>query len=215
MVALLQSEFPAILEFEWGNFQHAILHLLQAESCVHIGGLNSPASQPTASVFKGSTGKETSSVRWQVLHSKVRRSNPRSPGEIRPKPILCLQVGHIGRSTVENELRISRHPRARICIAETRGLSGVRHSVKFNLAAAPHTANGSGAGGTFALVRRCADHLLHVARSKSFMALSIARSASKTAWARLCAIPVRVLVASNNTIHFQPVGLAVWRMEYS
>src|SRR6266404_981376 len=142
MVALLQSEFPAILEFEWGNFQHAILHFLQAESCVHIGGLNSPASQPTASVFKGSTGKETSSVRWQVLHSKVRRSNPRWPGEIRPKPILCLQVGHIGRSTVENEVRISRHPSARICIAETRGLSGVRLSVKFNLAAAPHLSNG-------------------------------------------------------------------------
>jgi len=98
----------AILEFEWGNFQRASLHLLQAESWVHIGGFNSPASQPTASVFKGSIGKETSSVRRQVLHSKVRRSNPRWPGEIRPKPILCLQVGHIGRSTVENELRISR-----------------------------------------------------------------------------------------------------------
>jgi len=63
MVALLQSEFPAILEFEWGNFQHAILPLLQAESCAHIGGFNSPASQPTASVFKGSMGKETSSLR--------------------------------------------------------------------------------------------------------------------------------------------------------
>ena len=81
-------------------------------------------------------------MRWQVLHSKVRRSNPRSPGEIRPKPILCLQVGHIGRSTVENEVRISRHPSARICIAETRGLSGVRLSVKFNLAAPQHLSNG-------------------------------------------------------------------------
>lgn len=35
--------------------------------------------------------------------------NPRSPGEIRAKPIQCLQVGHIGRSTVENELR-THHP---------------------------------------------------------------------------------------------------------
>jgi hypothetical protein len=148
---------------------------------------------------------ETSSVRWQVLHSKVRRSNPRSPGEIRPKPILCLQVGHIGRSTVDNELRISRHPAARICIAETRGLSAAGLLDKFNLAAVPHIANRGGAGG--------GPH--HVARSKSFTALSIARSASKTAWARLCAIPVRVLVASSNAIHFQPVGLAVWRTEYS
>jgi hypothetical protein len=29
------------------------------------------------------------------------------PGEIRAKPILCLQVGHIGRSTLDIELRIT------------------------------------------------------------------------------------------------------------
>jgi tetratricopeptide (TPR) repeat protein len=73
-------------------------------------------------------GNETSSVRWQVLHSKVRRSNPRSPGEIRARPILCLQVGHIGRSTIEDELRISLHPAARICISEIAGLFGIRLS---------------------------------------------------------------------------------------
>ncbi len=56
-----------------------------------------PANQPTASVFKGSKGKESSSMRSQVEHSKVRRSKPRSPGEIRAIPILCLQVRHIGR----------------------------------------------------------------------------------------------------------------------
>jgi hypothetical protein len=96
-----------------------------AETC-QLGGFSSPASQPTASVLKGSIGNETSSVRWQVLHSKVRRSNPRWPGEIRAKPILCLQVGHIGRSTVENEMRISLHLAARICISEIAGLFGVR-----------------------------------------------------------------------------------------
>ena len=91
-----------------------------------LGGFSSPASQPTASVFKGSIGNETSSVRLHVLHSKVRRSNPRSPGEIRARPILCLQVGHIGRSTVENELRISLHPAPTICFSKTAGLSGIR-----------------------------------------------------------------------------------------
>ena len=35
---------------------------------------------------------------------------PRSPAEIRAKPILCLQVGHIGRSIMEKELRIPHHP---------------------------------------------------------------------------------------------------------
>ena len=74
------------------------------------GGLNSLASQPKASVFKGSTGKETSSTRSQVEHSKVRCSKPRSPGEIPANPILCLQVGHIGRSTME-DLRIPVHRR--------------------------------------------------------------------------------------------------------
>jgi hypothetical protein len=49
----------------------------------------------------GSTGKETFRIEWQVLHSKVRSSKPRSPGEIRANPILCLQVGHDGRSVME------------------------------------------------------------------------------------------------------------------
>ena len=40
-------------------------------------------------------------MQWQVLHSKVRSSKPRLPGEIRANPILCLQVGHIGRSTID------------------------------------------------------------------------------------------------------------------
>jgi hypothetical protein len=71
------------------------------------GGLSSPASQPMASVLRGSTGKQMMSVRWQVLHSKVRCSSPRSPGEILASPILCLQEGHIGRSTME--LRITHH----------------------------------------------------------------------------------------------------------
>jgi hypothetical protein len=53
---------------------------------------------------------ETFSVRWQVAHSKVRTSTPRSPAEIRANPILCLQTGHIGRSTMELELRITHHP---------------------------------------------------------------------------------------------------------
>ena len=49
----------------------------------------------------GSTGNETFTIRWQVLHSKVRSSRPRLPGEIRVSPILCLQVGHDGRSAME------------------------------------------------------------------------------------------------------------------
>lgn len=32
----------------------------------------SAAAHPTASVFRGSMGKETFSIRWQVLHSEVR-----------------------------------------------------------------------------------------------------------------------------------------------
>ncbi len=52
-------------------------------------------------------------MRWQVLHSKVCSSKPRLPGEIRANPILCLQVRHIGRSTMEDELRIAQHPRKR------------------------------------------------------------------------------------------------------
>jgi hypothetical protein len=108
---------------------------LKGETC-QFGGFSSPASQPTASVLKGSMGKETSSVRWQVLHSKVRRSNPRSPGEIRARPILCLQVGHIGRSTVGNELRISLHPGQAYAFPH----SGAR----FCLAAAQYAFNGLG-----------------------------------------------------------------------
>jgi hypothetical protein len=46
-------------------------------------------------------GKEIFWIQWQVLHSKVRSSTPRLPGEIRANPILCLQVGHDGRSAVE------------------------------------------------------------------------------------------------------------------
>jgi hypothetical protein len=53
--------------------------------------------------------RETFSMRWQVLHSKVCSSKPRLPGEIRANPILCLQVRHIGRSTMD-ELRIAQHP---------------------------------------------------------------------------------------------------------
>jgi hypothetical protein len=56
---------------------------------------------------------ETFSMRWQVRHSKVRSSKPLLPGEIRASPILCLQVRHIGRSTLEDEIRIAPHPRKR------------------------------------------------------------------------------------------------------
>ncbi len=48
-------------------------------------------------------------MRWQVPHSKVRSSKPRSPGEIRANPILCLQVRHIGRSTMD-DIRIAQLP---------------------------------------------------------------------------------------------------------
>jgi hypothetical protein len=44
------------------------------EDRAQLGGFSSPASQPVASVFKGSTAKQTFSIRWQVLHSKVRSS---------------------------------------------------------------------------------------------------------------------------------------------
>jgi hypothetical protein len=53
---------------------------------------------------------EIFSIRWQVRHSKVRSSKPRSPGEIRANPILCLQVRHIGRSTMD-DIRIRPTPR--------------------------------------------------------------------------------------------------------
>jgi hypothetical protein len=70
------------------------------------GGLSSPASQPTASVFIGSTGKETFVIIWQVLHTKVRNSKPRLPAEIWAKPILCLHVKHHGRAVI----RITKQP---------------------------------------------------------------------------------------------------------
>ena len=66
---------------------------------------------------------------WQVRHSKVRSSKPRLPGEIRANPILCSQVRHSGRSTIEDELRISQHPET-VCVSAQVGLSGVRHSDK-------------------------------------------------------------------------------------
>ena len=74
-----------------------------------LGGRSSLASQPAVSVFMGSTTTEIFSVRSQVEHSKVRSSNPRSPGETRPKAILCLHTGHIGRSAIE--LPINTYPR--------------------------------------------------------------------------------------------------------
>jgi hypothetical protein len=59
----------------------------------HCGGRSSLASQPTASVFMGSTGIETCSVRSQVEHSNVRTSQPRTPAEMRASAIRCLHVG--------------------------------------------------------------------------------------------------------------------------
>jgi hypothetical protein len=49
-------------------------------------------------------------MRWQVPHSNVRSSKPRAPEDIRTNPILCLQVGHIGRSAMEDKLRIAFYP---------------------------------------------------------------------------------------------------------
>ena len=49
-------------------------NLLGPTSRVQLGGLSSPASQPGASVFKGSTAKLVFSMRWHVLHSNVRSS---------------------------------------------------------------------------------------------------------------------------------------------
>jgi len=49
-------------------------------------------------------------MRWQVEHSNVRSSKPLSPGEIPPSPILCLQVGHDGRSTTEMGTRTTKTP---------------------------------------------------------------------------------------------------------
>jgi hypothetical protein len=60
----------------------------------------------------GSTAIVTFSVRPQVVHSKVRSSNPRELGVMRAKAILCLQTGHIGRSFGE----LIRLPQRWMCI---------------------------------------------------------------------------------------------------
>jgi hypothetical protein len=54
----------------------------------------------------GSTATLIFSVRSQVEHSNVRSSNPRVPGEIRAKAILCLQTGHIGRSLIKSPITV-------------------------------------------------------------------------------------------------------------
>jgi hypothetical protein len=56
-----------------------------------------------------------------VLHSKVRSSRPRLPGEIRVNPILCLQVGHDGRSAMEL-LITTRHSEANDRYGQTRSV---------------------------------------------------------------------------------------------
>ena len=71
---------------------------------------------------------ETFSTRWQVEHSKVRCSKPRFPGEIPANPILCLQVGHIGRSRMEN-LRIPVHRRIDIHFSKGRSVRCPTHGV--------------------------------------------------------------------------------------
>ena len=71
---------------------------------------------------------ETFSTRWQVEHSNVRSSKPRFPGEIPANPILCLQVGHIGRSRMEN-LRIPVHKRIDIHISKGRSVRCPTHGV--------------------------------------------------------------------------------------
>jgi len=72
---------------------------------------------------------EIFSIRWQVRHSKVRSSKPRSPGEIRANPILCLQVRHIGRSIMD-DIRIRPTPAEIIWVSSDSGLSGSRLSAK-------------------------------------------------------------------------------------
>jgi hypothetical protein len=52
------------------------------------------------------------------------------PGEIRASPILCLQVGHIGRSTFENESRITLPKAKTIFRSRFVGLSAIRLSRK-------------------------------------------------------------------------------------
>jgi len=68
-------------------------------------------------------------MRWQVRQSKVRSSKPRSPGEIRASPILCLQMIHIGRSTMD-DIRIAQPPLKPIWVSAGVGLSGSRLSAK-------------------------------------------------------------------------------------
>src|SRR5258705_2017894 len=65
-----------------------------------------------------------------MLHSKMRSSKPRSPGEMRANPILCLQVGHDGRSAMADEIRITLQPRI-LTVATQRILvrSGKSYSV--------------------------------------------------------------------------------------
>lgn len=64
----------------------------------HCGGLSSPASQPTASDFMGSTGIETCSARPQVEHSNVRNSKPRSPEKCAAGPFgACTPDTLVGR----------------------------------------------------------------------------------------------------------------------
>jgi hypothetical protein len=53
---------------------------------------------------------------WQVRHSKVRSSKPRSPGEIRTNPILCLQVRQVGRSTMD-DIRTAQPPLKPMCFS--------------------------------------------------------------------------------------------------
>jgi hypothetical protein len=74
---------------------------------------------------------ETFSMRWQVAHSNVRTSTPRSPAEIRANPILCLQAGHIGRSTMEQELRITHHPPKRYAFQHTLVSPAADSAIKF------------------------------------------------------------------------------------
>jgi hypothetical protein len=66
-----------------------------------------------ASVFMGSTATETFSMRSQVEHWKVRSSNPREPGEIRAKAILCLHTGHIGRSLIQLPITVPQRSQAK------------------------------------------------------------------------------------------------------
>ncbi len=54
----------------------------------------------------GSTATLIFSVGSQVEHSNVRSSNPRVPGEIRAKAILCLHTGHIGRSLTKSPITV-------------------------------------------------------------------------------------------------------------